>query len=196
VDLSKGTFRLALLMGAVGAVFGGYGSFSGVQTVLLHNEFISIEASRPVREESRKYAAEVQRESADNKAKQEWYSSQFASLDRKSAVDSAPRIRYQQREALVASATNSLIAHDARMREIERLHSELNRWGIKTIHWTKDFGVESIETEDGQTLYPTPAPSAWLYLRIALFPIVGFLVPWGAIRAIGWVTAGFFQPSE
>jgi hypothetical protein len=69
--------------------------------------------------------------------------------------------------------------------------TEVNKEGIKTIHWTKDYGAESIETEDGQTLYPTPAPSAWLYLLIALFPILGFFIPWGAARAIGWVGAGF-----
>jgi hypothetical protein len=67
----------------------------------------------------------------------------------------------------------------------------VNKGGIKAIHWTKTLGVESIETDDGQTLYPTPAPPAWLYLLIALFPILGFFLPWGAVRVIGWVGAGF-----
>jgi hypothetical protein len=69
--------------------------------------------------------------------------------------------------------------------------STMNEGGIKAIHWTKTLGAESIETEDGQTIYPTPAPSAWLYLLIALFPVLGLFIPWGAIRAIGWVGAGF-----
>jgi hypothetical protein len=68
--------------------------------------------------------------------------------------------------------------------------------GIKAINWSHDYEVQSIETEDGQTLYPTPAPAAWLYLLTALFPILGFFVPWGAIRAIGWVGAGFFGGIE
>jgi|GEM_PF-1357601 len=73
------------------------------------------------------------------------------------------------------------------------LASEVNMDGIKTINWSQgmDYRVESIETEDGQTLYPTPAPSRWLYLLIALLPALGFLVPWGAVRGIGWVGAGF-----
>lgn len=73
--------------------------------------------------------------------------------------------------------------------------SEVKASGIKTINWTKNLGIESIETEDGQTLYPTPAPSAWMYLLIAIFPIAGFFIPWGTIRAIGWVGVGFSQPS-
>ena len=69
--------------------------------------------------------------------------------------------------------------------------SQVSKGGIKTIHWTKSFGVESIETEDGLTLYPTPAPGAWSYVLIAILPVLGFFIPWGAIRAIGWVGTGF-----
>ena len=63
--------------------------------------------------------------------------------------------------------------------------------GIKTIHWTKDNGVESIQTEDGQTIYPTPAPAMWTYLLLALGPVFGFFIPWALVRAVGWVRAGF-----
>jgi hypothetical protein len=72
--------------------------------------------------------------------------------------------------------------------------SEVNKEGIKDIFWTKDLGVNSIETEDGQTLYPTPSPAVWEYLLVALFPFLGFFIPWGAVRAIGWVGAGFVKP--
>jgi len=68
---------------------------------------------------------------------------------------------------------------------------KVDKGGIKTIHWTKDNEIESIDTTDGQYLSPTPAPSASSYLLIALFPILGFFIPWGAVRAIGWVGAGF-----
>jgi hypothetical protein len=63
--------------------------------------------------------------------------------------------------------------------------------GIQTIQWTKDKRVESIGTEDGQTLSPTPLPSRWPYLMIAVFPILGFLIAWGIVRCIGWVGVGF-----
>jgi hypothetical protein len=73
---------------------------------------------------------------------------------------------------------------------------QVDKDGIKTIHWTKDNEIESIETEDGQTLYPTQAPAAWQYLFIVLVPILGFCIPWGAVRAIGWVGAGFIQSAK
>ena len=71
--------------------------------------------------------------------------------------------------------------------------STVNKNGIAVIRWNKSLAVTSIETQDGQTLYPTPAPGAWSYLGIALLPLLGFFTPWGAVRAIGWVGAGFTE---
>jgi acyl-CoA reductase-like NAD-dependent aldehyde dehydrogenase len=74
--------------------------------------------------------------------------------------------------------------------------SEVNKGGIKTIHWAKDLGVESIETESGATLYPTPAPTRWPYFLAAIFPVLGFFIPWASVRAVAWVGVGFSEKSE
>jgi hypothetical protein len=74
--------------------------------------------------------------------------------------------------------------------------SPVNAGGVKNVYWAQGGEVSSIETEDGQTLYPTPAPSAWMYLLIAILPLLGFLIPWGIIRAIGWVGTGFSEPNQ
>jgi hypothetical protein len=75
-------------------------------------------------------------------------------------------------------------------------NSTVNKEGIKAINWSRALGVESIETEDGQILYPTPAPNRWLYLFAAILPLLGFVLPWGLIRAVGWVGAGFFASTQ
>jgi hypothetical protein len=72
----------------------------------------------------------------------------------------------------------------------------VHRDGIEVIHWSKNFEIESIETQGGQTLYPTPSPAWWAYLPIALYPILGFFIPWGAVRTTGWVGAGFAESSK
>lgn len=69
--------------------------------------------------------------------------------------------------------------------------AKVDKDGIKTISWGEDGSVESIETSDGQTLYPTPAPNRWAYLLVALSPIFGFLIPWGGVRAVYWTLNGF-----
>lgn len=68
--------------------------------------------------------------------------------------------------------------------------------GIKSINWTHDYGIDSIEMEDSGTVYPTPLPRIWMYFLIALYPLGGFFAPWGTIRAVRWVGAGFVQPPK
>ncbi len=117
------------------------------------------------------------------------------------------RTRHERFEQLAATdvvqqerkTPHSVMEYDAQGNPIQ---SVVNRDGIKTINWDKDHvwndvsGVYSIETSDGQTLYPTAAPSAWLYLLIALLPPLGFLIPWGVVRAIGWVGVGFVTDTK
>ena len=71
--------------------------------------------------------------------------------------------------------------------------SELNSGGTKTIHF-ENREIASIETMDGQLLSDG---SAWCVAVFPNcdFPVLGFFVPWGAIRAIGWVGTGFSQPT-
>jgi len=62
--------------------------------------------------------------------------------------------------------------------------TEVNAGGIKVIHWTRGYGVESLETDDGKTIYPTPEPSPWAYFLVAMFPVVGFFIPWAFVRVV------------
>jgi hypothetical protein len=152
MNLRVGTQRLALLVGAVGAILGGFASYTELQNVMnqseQHNRFRHLANTDVVKRER------------------------------------------EQMKVDLSHLTNPTV-------------TDSNGWesgvypiksGIKTIHWGHDYGVESIETEDGQTLYPTPAPSAWMFLLVALFPVLGFFIPWGAVRAIGWAGAGFVRP--
>jgi len=60
--------------------------------------------------------------------------------------------------------------------------TEVNAGGIKVIHWTRDYAVESLEMDDGRWIHPTPAPSPWTYLLIALSPVAGFFIPWILVK--------------
>lgn len=151
MNLREGTRRLALLLGVVGAVLGGYVSYMELQTVLdqraRHNEFERLANSQVIQQE--------------RKTLQEKTNSQS---------NFVPDWAFGG--------------------------TVVNNGEIKTIYWRDKWEVDSIDTVDGKTHSSTLAPSAWLYLVVALLPVFGFFIPWGAIRAIGWVGAGFFQPSK
>jgi hypothetical protein len=69
--------------------------------------------------------------------------------------------------------------------------SIVDRGEISVVRWNANLGIASIETRDGQVLYPTPLPPWWKYPSIALVPILGFLVPWCAVHAGGWMVSRF-----
>jgi hypothetical protein len=162
MNLREGTRRLALLLGVVGAICGGFASYLELQEVLSqkarHNKFEQLTASDVVRQE------------------------------RKRILDAEKQGTYTDCDLFPVDT------HP--YKKLDCFDSVVNRDGIKAVAWNTDYEVYSIETLDGQTLCPTPAPAALLYLLVALFPVLGFLIPWGAIRAIGWVGAGFAQPSK
>ena len=150
MNLREGTRRLALLLGALGAILGGFVSYLELDSVMAqrasHNRFERLVNSDVVQRERKNLA--------------DW-----VSIDPKTGE----RTEWEQ---------------------------QINKGGIKSISWSKDNNVESIETEDGQYLFPTPAPSVWEYLSIPLFPLLGFIIPWGVVRAIGWVVTGFMKGSS
>lgn len=145
MNLREGTRRLALLLGALGAILGGVVSYAQLQSLM--------------------------RQRADHR--------QFEQLANSDVI--------QQERKIVGG----WVAVDPQTGEQIQWEQKVDKGGIKAIHWTKDNEIESIDTQDGRTLYPTPAPGLWSYVTIAVLPLLGFFIPWGAVRAIGWVGAGF-----
>jgi hypothetical protein len=202
VNLKEGTRRLAVLLGAVGAVAGGFASCLELQSVLSqrarHVRFESFANSDVVRQE-RKSLQVPGFGPPETSEPNDWQDVPIPTNDGPLTVigpdgktyhfpegtDKDAAIRYFKMERIGTGSTG-----------IVGMDDPIHRDGIEIIHWTKDFAVASIETADGQTLYPTPAPGAGLYLLMALLPILGFLIPWGAVRAIGWVGVGFIANSK
>jgi hypothetical protein len=52
--------------------------------------------------------------------------------------------------------------------------------------------ISYVETNGGQIVNRPAQPSLWSYLFIPVFPVLGFVLPWGAIKTLTWVGLGFF----
>jgi len=237
MNLKEGTRRLALLLGMVGAILGGFASYVELQPVMRqradHQRFEQLANSDVVKQER---AAAVHaltpgfqyiklpdgsygkfREDADDAAiiaaiekdfpqAKPWmiYQSLANRIggpgfipDKTTGKDQTPPApaAYTKQQGQYTNADLAPGPWAKAANEYRQNHSDVNKGGIKTINWTENFAVESIEADDGQTLFPTPAPGVWSYLLITILPVLGFFIPWGAVRAIGWVGAGFFQSS-
>ena len=65
--------------------------------------------------------------------------------------------------------------------------------GIKSV--TVDDGlVSAIELSTGESVQRTASPELYAYVQPLLYPLLGFFLPLGAIRAITWIGVGFFEP--
>ncbi len=182
MNLREGTRRLALLLGVVGAIAGGFASYSELLTVLeqwaRHNRFEQLAASPFVQ-----HAQESCYASSPKPEHGPW--------DKYQAPQQIPP-PVPKGARFISEAPYCFVPFDD-PNAIYYTPSESNSDGIRTVHF-EDSEIAAIKTSDGDIFYPTAATSAWLLLLIVLYPILGFLIPWGAVRAIGWVLAGFFQP--
>ena len=167
MNLKEGTRRLALLLGAVGAILGGSASYMELQTTLSqrarHNRFEQLSNSDVVQQERKNLQAEPndwQTVPDDKWAKYAVKGKNVPQIDPKTGerTQAAP-------DPYAAIALPN--------------PSDVNKGGIKTINWIHNYVVESIETEDGQKLYPTPVPSAWTYLLMCSISLAGILHPLG-----------------
>ncbi len=65
--------------------------------------------------------------------------------------------------------------------------------GIATLYFDNKI-LTAIEKDTGERFYDnTEPPSFSDYLEVIMLPIVGFLLPWGAISLLTWIGAGFFK---
>ena len=226
MNLREGTRRLALFLGVAGVIAGGFFSYLFLQPALdqraRHNRFEQLANSEVVQQELKSWSLTLLYTPAKaigifRKLPENQQRDVYGRLTQKEQADLLAKMNcepLQPGDPSTAETRKNLLT-DPKYPGWEVLPgpekddpyaclsessdppvSTVNQGGINTIHWSKDLGVESIETEDGQTLYPTPTPAAWEYFLVALFPLLGFFVPWGAVRAIGWVGAGFKEGSR
>lgn len=173
--------RLALFVGALGAIAGCIATFVFLSDILeqraRHQAFERLANSQVVQQQRKL----LQQPIVQSSAVTEWDAQGNPILQRPGASTTAstqPQLDWSKAQPLP---------------------SEVDKGGIKTINWTGDLGdlgVGSIDTEDGRTLYPEPAPSFWSYLLPLFFPVLGFFIPWGLVSAVVWVGAGFVDNQQ
>jgi hypothetical protein len=69
----------------------------------------------------------------------------------------------------------------------------VNAGGIKEVLAGKD-GISQIHLSTGEAVRRTEAPRPMAYLRLLLYPLLGFLLPFVAVHMLAWVASGFFTP--
>jgi hypothetical protein len=167
MNVREGIRRLALFVGMVGAFAGTFGSYMETQEILrqtsTYDKFEQLAKSDTVQKE------------------------------RKCRMAGFPSGCSQAQEPPLPPGYTFVVPDPQYKDTFDP--SELNKGDLKTIYWTgeKRYMIKSIETMDGDTVYPSSLPSRWLYLLTVTLPLLGFVFPWGLIRSMQWVVMGFTQ---
>jgi len=80
---------------------------------------------------------------------------------------------------------------------LESFAPDPSRDGIALIHYDSSGAIASLELTTGVRIDRADAPSFLRALVIPqMFPLVGFLRPWGTLKTIAWVVAGFTKSKD
>jgi hypothetical protein len=206
--------RAGLLLGVAGGILCGFLEFSDAQGVwnqlAAHRRFESLMAA-PIMQKVAKAARDYQREvpaeyqmagglaeydaSAGKigpRRDADQYRQVFQQIQQaRSSGTSDDDIRYG---LVLAGYTKDEIAALLPQRGLRPVHVRIVVGGIAGA-WVDEAGlVTSVEPSPGTPVERTEAPSFKAWCRVLLYPILGFLLPWGGIRALTWVGTGFSEP--
>jgi hypothetical protein len=83
---------------------------------------------------------------------------------------------------------------------------EVHKDGIRSVHFDEEAlardrkmlreRVDWIKTEDGRSVYRSERPALGWYILALAFPLLGFLAPWGLVKALTWVAMGFSRSQQ
>jgi len=67
-----------------------------------------------------------------------------------------------------------------------------NRDGIAAIYYDVSGAVTSLKLATGAVVVEPPSPPHFVQTLVPLlFPLIGFLLPWGVTKSLSWVVTGF-----
>jgi hypothetical protein len=217
MNLKEGTQRVALLLGMVGTLSGGYRSYLKLQPMLpatRNNQWFERAANyEPVQRTIR--AAKAHDQPVD------WSTAQPIAPPSPQAkapqIDpqtgeripqvKAPKLPWTKYEvspqsgewgAEITTGLNFFTPGGAKCHPMLMTPAEQARWNDSEttkppvlVCWDENYTVVSFEEQSAIPDYRERAPSAWEYCWCASLPILGFFIPWAAVRLIAWALAGF-----
>ncbi len=176
MNVREGMRRLGLLLGVSGGIMGGFLGYSDAQNLCnvwtAHRKFESLMALPTTQKVA--HAASV--------------------------YQSGPWTQYAESTQVDYDANRGEIkgpqaAPETLPRDFFETYGNIlvsvNTGGVKSLMADKTGQVLSIEPNAGAWVDRTEAPPLRAYL-VLLYPVLGFLLPWGAVRVLTWVGTGFF----
>jgi hypothetical protein len=193
--------RVALLVGVAGALFGGFHSYSKLKpvlpTILRNRQFerlASLEGVQHTIQVAKFY---------DQQPAHDSFIPDAPPIDPKTGEPIGPP-RDEWEAGIRApfaftyfpnpSQFGISVPRDAKCHAVlPPEHNSGTAQPLPLVCWGKDYTVVAFESWEKSPLpwELEPTLSAWEYCWCASWPILGFFIPWVAVRLIAWALAGF-----
>jgi hypothetical protein len=69
----------------------------------------------------------------------------------------------------------------------------VNLDGVKEVIVDKSGQISSVILQTGESIPRTEQPTLMAFMSLILYPVGGFLAPWGTIRVLAWLASGFLS---
>jgi hypothetical protein len=79
---------------------------------------------------------------------------------------------------------------------LESFDPDSNRDGVASIHYDTSGIVTSLQLATGEKIEQLQSPGLWTFFMPLVFPLVGFLLPWGITKSVAWVASGFIAAKK
>ena len=226
MNVREGMRRLGILLGACGGILGGCLAYSDARATwdnhTAYRKFASLMASPTVQKvaEAARDDADSRIRETTSQTTSHAYHSKFGGIPVEQApakrdqfggipVEDDPFAKYQKplnpaetTDPFYAKYREPLGTAVQTVPDYSDLGSQPTGWvavnldGIKTAAVDKAGLVSSIELSTGELVQRVDPPALKAYLIPLLYPVLGFLLPWGGIRVLTWVGSGFVAPRQ
>ncbi len=68
---------------------------------------------------------------------------------------------------------------------------QVNGPWARDVFWQDGHAVYFV-LADGSFFFDSNRPPVWLFPMVLLCPLLGFLIPWGVMKALGWIGVEYF----
>jgi hypothetical protein len=185
MNFGEGMRRLGIVLGVVGGAIGMLSGYESARTVwnahITHQRFESLMAS-PLMLRVAKDAKEFKAENWNEADQVAIMNALAADPDfLKLSPDAQKRVFLRVKGCTAPSEEGDV------------MDVLVNLGGVKEVMVDKSRLISSIELSTGESIPRTEPPTLIAFMALLLYPLGGFLAPWGAIRVLAWLVAGFFS---
>lgn len=105
-----------------------------------------------------------------------------------------PAMREVAKSAVTTAGQNPEFVKE--LREHNGTSVEVDKDGIEGVLLDETGRISSIDLTTGRSVKRVEPPPLMAYFGLLLYPLFGFLIPWGCFRLLTWVGIGFFVQQQ